>query len=224
MSKVSRGDKGEQIVSSLLEGINEYKYVLNDVTFLNKRSEMTHQIDHILIHPHGVFVIETKNYYGKISTVKDETFWIKEVNGEKVTISNPLKQNKSHAITIWKILHGEYNVIPVVVFVQNNAPYLGDENVINLDDLLLFIASYPYDHKYQKKTIDKIYKTIHRKISKVSKEEHIENISYLKQIKKEIKNEIAYAVENNLCPRCGSKMLSKGYSYCCSKCNFNFKL
>ena len=224
MSKVSRGDKGEKLVSSLLEEIKEYKYILNDVTFLNKKSEMTHQIDHILIHPHGVFVIETKNYYGKISTVKDETFWIKEVNGEKVTISNPLKQNKSHAITIWKILHGEYNVIPVVVFVQNNAPYLGDENVINLDDLLLFIESYPYDHKYQKKTIDKIYKAIHRKISKVSKEEHIENISYLKQIKKEIKNEIAYAVENNLCPRCGSKMLSKGYSYCCSKCNFNFKL
>ena len=224
MSKASRGDKGEKLVSSLLEEIKEYKYILNDVTFLNKKSEMTHQIDHILIHPHGVFVIETKNYYGKISTIKGETFWVKEVNGEKVAISNPLKQNKSHAITIWKILHGEYNVIPVVVFVQNNAPYLGDENVINLDDLLLFVESYPYDHKYQKKTIDKIYKTIHRKISKVSKEEHIENISYLKQIKKEIKNEIAYAVENSLCPRCGSKMLSKGYSYCCSKCNFNFKL
>ena len=224
MSKASRGDKGEKLVSSLLEEIKEYKYILNDVTFLNKKSEMTHQIDHILIHPHGVFVIETKNYYGKISVPKDAPFWIKDVNGEHIKISNPLKQNKSHAITIWKILHGEYNVIPVVVFVQNNAPYLGDENVINLDDLLLFVESYPYDHKYQKKTIDKIYKTIHRKISKVSKEEHIENISYLKQIKKEIKNEIAYAVENNLCPRCGSKMLSKGYSYCCSKCNFNFKL
>ena len=224
MSKQSRGDKGEKIVSSLLEGINEYKYVLNDVTFLNKKSEMTHQIDHILIHPHGVFVIETKNYYGNISTVPGETFWIKKVNGEKIKISNPLKQNKSHAITMWRILKGEYNVIPVVVFVQNNAPYLGDENVINLDDLLLFIESYPYEHKYQKKTIDKIYKTIHRKISKVTKEEHIENISYLKQIKKEIKDEIAYAVENNICPRCGSKMLSKGFAYCCSKCNFNFKL
>ena len=224
MSKQSRGDKGEKLVSSLLEGINEYKYVLNDVTFLNKKSEMTHQIDHILIHPHGVFVIETKNYYGNISTVPGETFWIKEVNGEKIKISNPLKQNESHAITMWRILKGEYNVIPVVVFVQNNAPYLGDENVINLDDLLLFIESYPYEHKYQKKTIDKIYKTIHRKISKVTKEEHIENISYLKQIKKEIKDEIAYAVENNLCPRCGSKMLSKGFAYCCSKCNFNFKL
>lgn len=60
MSKRTRGEKGEQLVSSLLETIKEYKYILNDVTFLNKKSEMTHQIDHILIHPHGVFVIETK--------------------------------------------------------------------------------------------------------------------------------------------------------------------
>ena len=224
MSKRTRGEKGEQLVSSLLETIKEYKYILNDVTFLNKKSEMTHQIDHILIHPHGIFIIETKNYYGKISVPKDEPFWIKEVNGEKIQIANPLKQNKSHAITVWRLLKGKYNVIPVVVFVQNNAPYLGDENVINLDDLLLFIESYPYQRKYQKKTIDEINKIISRKVSKVTKEEHLENISYLKQIKKEIKNEITYAVENNICPRCGSKMLSKGYSYCCSKCNFNFKL
>ena len=224
MSKRTRGEKGEQLVSSLLETIKEYKYIHNDVTILNKKSEMTHQIDHILIHPHGIFIIETKNYYGKISVPKDEPFWIKEVNGEKIQIANPLKQNKSHAITVWRLLKGKYNVIPVVVFVQNNAPYLGNENVINLDDLLLFIESYPYQHKYQKKTIDEINKIISRKVSKVTKEEHLENISYLKQIKKEIKNEIAYAVENNICPRCGSKMLSKGYSYCCSKCNFNFKL
>ena len=169
MSKQSRGDKGEQLVSSLLEEIKEYKYILNDVTFLNKKSEMTHQIDHILIHPYGVFVIETKNYYGKITVPKDTPFWIKEVNGEQIKISNPLKQNKSHAITIGRILKGEYNVIPVVVFVQNNAPYLGDENVINLDDLLLFIESYPYKHKYQKKTLDEINKKISRKVSKVTK-------------------------------------------------------
>ena len=59
MSKLSRGQKGEEIVSDILNSIKEYHYLLNNVTFKNKRSEMTHQIDHILIHPHGVFVIET---------------------------------------------------------------------------------------------------------------------------------------------------------------------
>ena len=60
MSKQSRGDKGESLVRKSLSKIKEYHKVLNDVTFINQKSEMTHQIDHILIHPHGVFVIETK--------------------------------------------------------------------------------------------------------------------------------------------------------------------
>ena len=76
MSKLSRGQKGEEIVSDILNSIKEYHHLLNNVTFKNKRSEMTHQIDHILIHPHGVFVIETKNYYGEI--IYDEVYkdWV----------------------------------------------------------------------------------------------------------------------------------------------------
>ena len=224
MSKASRGEKGEQLVAEELNKIEAYHQVLNDITFLNKKSEMTHQIDHILIHPHGVFVIETKNYFGEIRVDKDKPFWEKIVNGEVTRISNPLNQNKSHAITVYKILKGEHQVIPVVVFVKNNAPYLGDENVINLSDLLLFIDSYPYKHKITKPTIDKIYNLLKRRGNKVSKEEHLENIGYLKQIKKEIEDEIAYAIENRKCPRCGKNMCNKGNAFCCQGCDFHFKL
>lgn len=224
MSKQSRGDKGEALVIEALKGLKQYHHLLNDITFLNKKSEMTHQIDHILIHPHGVFVIETKNYYGDIQAVPHEPFWIRTVKDKQERVHDPLKQNKSHAITIGKILKGEYPVIPVVVMVQNNAPYLGDENVINLNDLILFIESYPYIHKMQKATLDKIKKKIERRISNVTKEEHLENIGYLKQIKKEIKDEITYAIENNKCPRCNEKIYNRGYEFFCVNCGFKFKL
>ena len=222
MSKLSRGQKGEEIVSDILNSIKEYHHLLNNVTFKNKRSEMTHQIDHILIHPHGIFVIETKNYYGEI--IYDEVYkdWIRIIDGKKSRSPDPLKQNKSHAITLYKALRGEYKVIPVVVFVKNNAPYLGDENVINLEDLLLFIDSYPYKHKITKPTMDKVYSVLKRRSSDVSKEEHLENIGYLKQIKKEIKDEIRYAVENRKCPRCGKKICNKGNLFCCQGCDFHF--
>jgi hypothetical protein len=75
MSKLSRGQKGEEIVSDILNSIKEYHHLLNNVTFKNKRSEMTHQIDHILIHSHGIFVIETKNYFGEIKVDPDKPFW-----------------------------------------------------------------------------------------------------------------------------------------------------
>lgn len=65
MSKTSRGESGENQVIRVLNKIKEPHYLLNNITILNKKSDMSHQLNHILIHPHGVFVIETKNYYGK---------------------------------------------------------------------------------------------------------------------------------------------------------------
>ena len=223
MSKVSRGDKGEALVKECLESIDGYHQIINDYTYLNKKSEMSHQIDHIFIHPHGVFVVETKAYFGKIICDTNDSYWIKIVNGEEIKISNPLKQNKSHAYIIQKILKGKYDVIPVVVFTHNNAPYI-DDNAINLSDLPLFISSYPYKKKLNNKDIDSIYKSINRQSSDLSKEEHVENISYLKQIKKEFRDEMSYAIENNRCPRCGHPIIQKGYSFFCSYCDFKFKL
>ena len=109
-----------------------------------------------MIHPHGIFVIETKNYFGDIIYDFKTKEWWKIVRGVRTRISNPLLQNKSHQISLYRALSGQYKAIPVVVYVQNNAPYMPDDNVINLADLLLFIDSYPYEHKFTKPTIDKI--------------------------------------------------------------------
>ena len=48
MSTKTRGEKGESLVKKSLLKIKEYHRILNDVTFVNEKSEMTHQIDHIL--------------------------------------------------------------------------------------------------------------------------------------------------------------------------------
>lgn len=184
MSKISRGAKGEKKVKDILHNkIKEYHKILNDLTLVNNKSEMTHQIDHVLIHPHGVFVIETKNYYGKIISDTHDSFWLKEIKGKVERIGDPLKQNKSHTRIVKKYLPKEIETIPLVVFVKNNAPYIPDENIINYKDLLLFISSYPYQKELTKEEIDSIYKSLKSNSSKVSKKEHLENIGYLKQIR-----------------------------------------
>jgi len=222
MSKISRGEKGEEKVIDVLSNIKEYHHLLNNIVIINSHSEMSHQIDHILIHPHGLFVIETKNYYGDISY--SDHNWYVSIRGNKKKIPNPLLQNKSHAIELYKALNGRYQIIPVVVFVKNNAPYFDDENVINIDDLLLFIESYPYEHQYTNNTIDKIKELIDKASADISNKEHVENISYLKQYKKESYAEKEYALEKGTCPRCNSKILNRGYHYKCSKCDFEFKI
>ena len=223
MSTVSRGNKGEEKVISTLKKIKVEHYVFNNVSFISEKNEMTHQIDHILVHPHGVFVIETKNYYGEIISDTGEGYWVKIIKGKKEIIRNPLNQNKTHVKVVKRVLKN-VDVISLVVFVKNNAPYMPDENVINLKDLLLFIDSYPYKKLLNKEEIKDICKKIRENKVKVTKTEHLENISYLKQIKKENKAEIEFAIENNKCPRCGSDILQNGYNFKCSKCDFKFKL
>ncbi len=224
MSKISRGHKGEERVAKELNKIKEYHHLLNDVTFYNSNSEMTHQLDHIYIHPHGVFVIETKNYYGEISYNPNNNVWSKNVKGVLQVFNDPLRQNKSHAVNLYKVLNKKYKVIPVLVFVKNNAPYFDDENVINLKDLRLFIDSYPYEQLLSKEEMDDIKKAIKNNVYKISKKGHIENISYVKQIKKEQYAEKTYAIERGLCPWCGAPIINEGYNFKCSKCHFKFKL
>ena len=224
MSKISNGKLGEEKVKKLLKKRKEHFKLLNDVTFVNENSEMSHQIDHIFINHYGVFVIETKNYFGEIEVIKDENLWFKIVKGKKEKISNPLKQNKSHYQIVKRLVKGIADVTSLVVFIRNNAPYLDDENLINLKDLNLFIDTYPYEKEIDDKTIDEIYKIIKSSSVKISKKEHLENISYLSQINQERKSEIEYALESHNCPWCDGKIIQEGMKFHCDKCSFKFNL
>ncbi len=224
MSRQSRGKKGEAKVSKVLKGIPGTHFVFDDVTLVNASSEMTHQIDHILIHPHGLFVIETKNYFGELEYGEAEKTWYKTIRGKRARISSPLRQNKSHAITLRKALKSKFKPIPVVVFVRDNAPYIPDENVINLSDLALFVDSYPYPKLLASEEMEEAKRLLEACIVAVSNREHVQNIGIMKQVRKEAEAEMAYAIEQGRCPRCENKMIVEGYSYHCSHCDFHFKL
>jgi len=61
-----KGRIGELMVKAHVEkGLGEEYMLLNNVTIPDSEQGTT-QIDHILISPYGVFIIETKNYTGWI--------------------------------------------------------------------------------------------------------------------------------------------------------------
>jgi hypothetical protein len=223
MSKLSRGKKGENKVRKALEELPGYHHVLNDITFIDAKNEMSHQIDHILIHPNGIFVIETKTYFGDME-VTENGAWVKTVRHDSTRIHNPLHQNKSHAKVTRKVLGSDFDVIPVVVFANNNAPYVPDDNVINLKDLPLFIDSYPYVGKLGKELMDVAKARIEAASVKLSKDEHLENIGYLKEYRKAKQQEITIALEQGICPWCGKKVEHQGFHYYCISCKFDFTL
>ena len=67
------GKVGENKVARILNSLpREYK-VVNNVIIPNQRG--TSQIDHIVLSPYGIFVIETKNYSGWIFGNEQSEKW-----------------------------------------------------------------------------------------------------------------------------------------------------
>ena len=124
---IKKGEEGENLIASILDKDTKYHRLINNLVLLGD-NDVSHQIDHILIRPNGIFVIETKNYYGLIEGKEEDSFWTRSyfVKGKikKATFHNPLKQNQSHIRAIKKIIGKDYPIYCFVVFVQNNSESL----------------------------------------------------------------------------------------------------
>jgi hypothetical protein len=94
---MSAGDEGEYYVARHLSKLNSRKYfVINDLVF-RKKNGLTCQIDHVVVSPYGVFVIETKNIYGYIHGSEKSKLWRSYwKNGRDLAFDNPVQQNTAH--------------------------------------------------------------------------------------------------------------------------------
>jgi hypothetical protein len=85
--------------------------ILNDVVLEPEPDEFA-QIDHILVGPPGVFLIETKAWDGAFTGYKD--YWKRKQGDGWVRCSSPTKQNKRHFDLFVKWLRKESpNILPL---------------------------------------------------------------------------------------------------------------
>lgn len=78
----------------------------------------TTQIDHIIVSPYGVFVVETKNMKGWIFGSAKQRYWTQKIYKHSQKFQNPLHQNYKHVKTIQALLGlSDAQVHSVVVFV-----------------------------------------------------------------------------------------------------------
>jgi len=87
----------------------------------------TSQIDHILVSPYGIFVIETKSYKGWIFGHENSEQWTQSLLGKRYRwgwssaqhrFINPIQQNASHIRAVKTLLKdmGDVPIIAIVVF------------------------------------------------------------------------------------------------------------
>jgi hypothetical protein len=91
-----KGRAGEVRLRRKLESILDdgTYHFLHDLTIPDH--DGTAQIDHVLISPCGVFVIETKNYSGWIYGSADQQNWTHVFHRKKFRFQNPVHQNYNH--------------------------------------------------------------------------------------------------------------------------------
>jgi len=96
-----KGIQGEKSVIEALSHLSDEYYLINDVKFESLRGN----IDHIVIGPNGIFVIETKNYSGRIICEGDE--WVRcygFIFPREYDIGSPSKQVKRNAVRVKEII------------------------------------------------------------------------------------------------------------------------
>ena len=84
--------------------LKEPKYILlNDLTLPDGQGSTT-QIDHILLSPNGIFVIETKNYKGWIFGGERQKMWTQKIYKKSYQFQNPIHQNYKHMKVLESVL------------------------------------------------------------------------------------------------------------------------
>ena len=114
-----KGWRGERAVQRLIaQRLNPLVYVdLHNVTLPTAGGGST-QIDHLIFSPHGVFVLETKNYQGWIFGAEKQREWTQQIFKKRSKFQNPLRQNYKHTKTLQDLLGLESeHVHSVIAFV-----------------------------------------------------------------------------------------------------------
>lgn len=103
---VRKGENGEYKIDIQLDQLpKDYRY-LSDLLIKNPKAKSGYsQIDHVVLTPYGIFVIETKNYQGTIYGGKDRKTW--SVNG-KFKMMNPFVQNYGHIKALSSLINQKY--------------------------------------------------------------------------------------------------------------------
>ncbi len=210
--RFNKGKIAEKMVHHKLMQLPEEYHVIDDVLFMsNGRST---QIDHIVVSPYAVFVIETKGYKGWILGGENSEYWTQIIYKRKSTFYNPIHQNDGHIRFLKFLLKDLGNIpfVPIVVF-NNEAELKVNVNthiVVNrccLKDAILQYKTPAISQEIKEKIIS-IIESNSKTLEKGATCEHKYN-ALRKQYDSQNK------IQHGVCPRCGGRLVERQGRYGC---------
>lgn len=176
-----KGRQGEKQVLKQLKTLPKEYYTINNI--LVKTSWGTSQIDHIVICPYGIFVIETKNYEGIVRVNKDEKYWIQKIGRKEFNFYNPLWQNGSHIRAIKSLLGINYYIsyYSVIAFSKRGKlKSVRQDNIIYINKLKKVIIKKSQNACLNASQVENIYNILKTQNSNniIRKRNHSKYVSY----------------------------------------------
>jgi restriction system protein len=158
----------------------------------------TTQIDHLLISPYGLFIVETKNKQGWIYGSENQAKWTQTFYQKKYTFQNPLRQTYRQKKVLSEFLKIDEKLIQTVVFFNGECTFKTPlpSNVIE-SNLGKYIKSFK-DIILSDESIDQLVNTLEKfnSESTLTKRDHIKSLKQRHE-------------SDTICPKCGSKLVER---------------
>ena len=159
-------------------------------------SNGTTQIDHILVSPFGLFIVETKNKKGWIYGSETQSKWTQVVYKNKYSFQNPLRQTYRHKKVLSKFLDLNESNIETIVYFNGDSKFKTElpSNVLSYG-----LGSYIKQFQNTVLSNDEIERICNLLISnegKISNQQHLQSLH-------------DRHTSDTVCPRCGSDLVER---------------
>lgn len=216
------GKAGERYTKDALEPLEGYKQILSNCYFPKSDGTFT-EVDLILLHESGIYVIESKNYSGWIFGNEEQQQWTQSLpsrdgQSKKIRFFNPIIQNKGHLKWMKKYadIGSDIPLYSFIVFsdrceLKKITLTSGDHFVVNRRDLFQKVRenAESVSRKLTRGEIDTLYKRLYP-LTQVSEEQKALHAETVQQKKNPIPSAAVVEApkpEERVCPRCGGKLV-----------------
>ena len=207
--KFSKGKIGEEKVAVLLYILPKEYVVLNNVIISNGKSMA--QIDHVVVSPYGIFVIETKNYKGWIFGKDYYKQWTQNIFGKRYKFYNPVKQNETHIKALRKLLYQFSNIpyISIIAFSSKASLFVESDqaHVTHILNVTSVIKDYIIEH-ISTEQVEQIVQLINDRkfVGDIAENLHLDYVY-------NDKHHYESAIEQGKCPWCGGTLVKRNGKY-----------
>lgn len=220
-----KGKKGERAAAWYLHRLPSEYVTYSDIMLPTEYG--TTQIDHLVISPYGVFVIEVKNMQGFISGHENSEMWTQNIYGHKYEMRNPVKQNMAHVIALKSVFKGLQKMpfVSIVAFGHEARLNVTADNsaIIYIRELTQVIRQYKVEY-LDRGEVKKYCAAVEAANIQDAdtRKTHVSNVKSHVQDREK-------AIANGTCPKCGGELVLRdgryGRFYGCSNypyCKFTF--